>query len=138
VENRSGLLLDFVVAPTDGYAERREAAALLAKLPGTSRKTVGADKGYDTTGFVAECRELGVTPHVAENAHRLKRSAIDARTTRHAGYEISQIVRRRIEGIFGLMEVFGGLHGPGSVERPTLNCKHAWLLPPTTSFASGD
>jgi transposase len=109
MENRNGLLIDLVVAPADGYAERREALALLGKLPGQSRKTVGADKGYDTTGFVAQCRELGVTPHVAENAHRLKRSAIDARTTRHTGYGISQIVRRRIEAIFGWMKVFGGL-----------------------------
>ena len=109
MENRNGLLLDFVVAPADGYAERREALALLGKLPRSSRKTVAADKSYDTTGFVAECRQLGVTPHVAVNAHHHKRSAIDARTTRHSGYQISQIVRRRIEPIFGWMKVFGGL-----------------------------
>jgi hypothetical protein len=109
MENRNGLLLDFVVAPADGYAERREALALLGKLPGSRRKTVAADKNYDTTGFVAECRKLGVTPHVAVNAHRYKRSAIDARTTRHSGYEISQIVRRRIEPSFGWMKVFAGL-----------------------------
>ena len=109
MENRNGLLLDFVVAKADGYAERREALALLKRLPGSNRKTVAADKNYDTTGFVAECRKFGVTPHVAVNAHKHKRSAIDDRTTRHDGYEISQIVRRRIEQIFGWMKVFGGL-----------------------------
>ncbi len=109
MENRNGLLLDFVVAAADGFAERREALMLLGELPGTSRKTVGADKNYDTRDFVADCRKLRVTPHVAENAHSHKRSAIDARTTRHAGYGISQIVRRRIEQIFGWMKVFGGM-----------------------------
>lgn len=109
MENRNGLLLDLVVAPADGFAERREALVLLGKLPGPGRKTVAADKNYDTTGFVAECRQLGITPHVACNAHRHKRSAIDGRTTRHSGYEISQIVRRRIEPIFGWMKVCGGL-----------------------------
>jgi transposase len=109
MENRNGLLLDFVVAPADGYAERREALVLLGKLPGSRRKTVAADKSYDTTGFVAECRKLGVTPHVTANAHRYKRSAIDHRTTRHSGYEVSQVVRRRIESIFGWMKAFGGL-----------------------------
>ena len=109
MENRNGLLLDFVVAAADGYAERREALALLEKLPGTGRKTVAADRNYDTTGFVAECRKLGVTPHVAVNAHKHKRSAIDARTTRHHGYEISQIVRRRVEQVFGWMKGFAGL-----------------------------
>jgi len=109
MENRNGLLLDFVVAPADGYAERREALALLGKLSGSRRKTVAADKNYDTKGFVAECRKLGVTPHVAANAHRYKRSAIDGRTTRHNGYGVSQIVRRRIEPIFGWMKTCGGL-----------------------------
>jgi transposase len=109
MENRNGLLLDFVIAPADGYAERREALRLLGTLPGSRRKTVAADKSYDTVGFVAECRQLGVTPHVTVNAHHHKRSAIDARTTRHKGYEVSQIVRRRIETTFGWMKVFGGL-----------------------------
>jgi len=109
MENRNGLLLDLVVATADGFAERREAAAMLAKLPGRRRRTVAADKGYDTRGFVAACRELGITPHVAQNAHRLRRSAIDSRTTRQPGYGISQVVRRRIETIFGWLKSFGGM-----------------------------
>lgn len=109
MENRNALLIDLVVAPADGFAERREAVAMLAKLPKSKRRTVAADKGYDTRGFVAACRELGVTPHVAQNVHRHKRSAIDGRTTRRTGYRASQVVRRRIETIFGWLKGFGGL-----------------------------
>lgn len=109
MENRHALLLDLVVAPADGFAERREALAMLAKLPGAKRRTVAADKGYDTRGFVAGCRELGFTPHVAQNAHQHRRSAIDRRTTRQPGYRVSQVLRRRIEKIFGWLKSFGGL-----------------------------
>jgi len=109
MENRNGLLVDFVVATADGFAERREALRMLSKLAGPRRRTVAADKGYDTKAFVADCRGMNVTPHVSQNAHRLKRSAIDSRTTRQPGYRASQIVRRRIETIFGWMKTFGGL-----------------------------
>ncbi len=110
MENRNGLLVDFAVAQADGFAERREALGLLAQLKGSRRKTVGADKSYDTKGFVAACRELGVPPHVTQNAHRRRRSAIDRRTTRRPGYRISQVVRRRIETIFGWLKTCAGLH----------------------------
>jgi transposase len=109
MENRNGLLVDFVVAPADGFAERREALKMLRKVAGPRRKTVAADKGYDTKAFVADCRGMNVTPHVTQNAHRCKRSAIDSRTTRQPGYRASQILRRRIETIFGWMKSFGGL-----------------------------
>jgi len=109
MENRNGLILDLVVAAADGFAERREALGLLAKIQGKRRKTVGADKGYDTRAFVADCRELNVTPHVAQNVHHRRRSAIDLRTTRQPGYRASQVVRRRIETIFGWLKSFGGL-----------------------------
>lgn len=109
MENRNGLLLDFVVAPADGFAERREALGMLSMLAGPRRKTVGADKAYDTAAFVADCRELNLTPHVAQNVNRTRRSAIDSRTTRQPGYRASQIVRRRIETIFGWLKSFGGL-----------------------------
>jgi hypothetical protein len=66
--------------------------------------TVGADKGYDTRGFVAECRQLNATPHVSQNAKRPGGSALDARTTRHAGYNISQHKRKRIEECFGWLK----------------------------------
>lgn len=61
----------------------------------------GADKAYDTRDFVDACRERGVTPHVAQNEHSRRRSAIDGRTTRHTGYRLSQVIRKRIEEHFG-------------------------------------
>ena len=77
------------------------AADLLSELPGTKKRTVGADKNYDTAGFVAACRVLNVTPHVARNDNRAGGSAIDGRTSRHAGYKISQRNRKRVEEPFG-------------------------------------
>jgi hypothetical protein len=82
-------------------AARGDAALLmLEQVPGTKRVTAGADKGYDTAEFVAECRHLGVTPHVAQNTRRQGGSAIDARTARHPGYAVSQRRRKRIEECF--------------------------------------
>jgi IS5 family transposase len=72
---------------------------MLAEAP--AAKTVGADKGYDVASFVAACREQGVTSHVAQNLKHPGGSAIDGRTTRHAGYAISQTIRKRIENLFG-------------------------------------
>ena len=77
---------------------------MLSGAVGSRRITVGADQGYDTRGFVGQCRQLGVTPHVA----RKKRSAIDERTTRHDGYRVSQRVRKRIEEVFGWVKTVGG------------------------------
>ena len=73
------------------------------------RVTLGADRGYDTRAFVANCRERDVTPHVAQHQHHRRRSAIDRRTTCHSGYAASQRVRKRIEAIFGWMKTVGGL-----------------------------
>lgn len=73
------------------------------------RITVGADRGYDTRDFVAASRAQGVTPHVAQNQSKRRRSALDERTTRHVGYEISQRIRMRIEQVFGWTKVYGGL-----------------------------
>ena len=77
---------------------------MLERLPGDQRVTVGADKAYDTKDFVAECRNIQVTPHVAQNVKRSGGSAIDERTTRHAGYAISQKKRKRIEESFGWLK----------------------------------
>jgi hypothetical protein len=71
--------------------------------------TVGADKGYDTQGFVEEMRGMNATPHVSQNHKRPGGSAIDGRTTRHAGYQISQRKRKRIEEVFGWMKTVGML-----------------------------
>ncbi|MBC7172811.1 MAG: transposase, partial [Polyangiaceae bacterium] len=71
--------------------------------------TVGADRGYDTKDFVARARAQNVTPHVAQNENAYRRSAIDGRTTRHAGDRISQTIRMRIEQVFGWIKSVGGL-----------------------------
>ena len=103
MENRHGLVVAAELTAATGTAERDTAAALLTTLPGRTRVTLGADKAYDTRGFVAQCRQLTVTPHVAQNTTN-RRSAIDARTTRHRGYAVSQRLRKRGEEIFGWMK----------------------------------
>jgi transposase len=105
MENRNGLLVDFRIAEATGTAERELALAMLEAHAQGPHATVAADKGYDQRAFVAPCRELGVTPHVAAKA---KYSAIDGRTTRHAGYQVSQRVRKRVEEIFGWTKTVGG------------------------------
>jgi hypothetical protein len=88
MENRNELVTQVAVQPASGTAEREAAIEMLATIPGEQRVTVGADKAYDTKGFVEQARELNVTPHVAQNNNKRK-SAIDGRTTRHGGYGIS-------------------------------------------------
>jgi transposase len=108
MENRNGLAVDVLVNPATGMAERAAAFAMAAQLPGAGRVTIGGDKNYDTAGMVDDWRALNVTPHVAQNdTHR--RSAIDQRTTRHPGYQISQRKRKRVEEIFGWLKTIGGL-----------------------------
>ena len=108
MENRSGLLVDACLTPADGHAER--VAALHMIEPRADRPcavTLGADKGYDTQDFVNELRSMAVTPHLAQNSSG-RRSAIDGRTTRHAGYAISQRIRKRIEEAFGWIKTVAG------------------------------
>lgn len=104
VENRNGLIVNAEVFEANGTAERDAALVMLEQLPGTQRVTVGADKAYDTADFVAECRGLKATPHVAQNQSRRGGSALDGRTTRHAGYAVSQRKRKRIEESFGWLK----------------------------------
>ena len=104
VENRNGLIVDAEVFVANGTAERDAALVMLEQIPGTKQVTVGGDKGFDTHGFVAECRNLRVAPHVAQNHTRPGGSAIDGRTTRHPGYTISQRKRKRIEECFGWLK----------------------------------
>ena len=99
MENRHGLLVDGRVSEANGTAEREQARAMLAAVPGRHPITVGGDKNFDTKGFVAAMHQLKVTPHVAQNTTN-RRSAIDGRTTRHPGYAVSQQVRKRIEEAF--------------------------------------
>jgi transposase len=107
MENRSGLVVGAVVTHADGKGERAAALAMLDTVPGKQPRTVGADKAYDTRDFIADCRSRNVIPHVASNDARRGGSAIDARTTRHAGYVLSQSVRKRIEEHFGWGKTVG-------------------------------
>ena len=108
IENRNALIVDAELTQADGFAERATAVELLARLPRRGRRrTVAADKAYDTKAFVADCRDLGVTPHVAQNTAN-RRSAIDGRTTRHPGHRTSQRTRPRIEEPFGWIKTVAG------------------------------
>jgi hypothetical protein len=104
VENRHGLIVNAELLEANGRAERDAALLMLEQVAGDGRITVGGDKGFDTQEFVAECRHMNVTPHVAQNTGRAGGSAIDARTTRHASYAVSQKKRKRIEECFGWLK----------------------------------
>lgn len=108
MEHRSGLVRAACVSHATGLGERASALALLGTLPGRRRRTLGADKGYDTADFVAACRQARVTPHVAQNTSG-RRSAIDGRTTRHAGYGKSLKIRAWIETHFGRIKAVAGM-----------------------------
>ena len=110
MENRNGLVVSAVVSYADGRGERNAALAMLDAIPSTGgRRSVGADKAYDTADFVAACRQRNITPQVACNDTRRGGSAIDGRTTRHDGYRLSQMVRKRIEEHFGWGKTVGRL-----------------------------
>ena len=107
-ENRHGLIVEADATKATSRAEREAALAMIERHdPGSERRlTLGADKNYDTAGFVAECRRLCVTPHVAA---KVKHSAIDRRTLRHAAYATSQRKRKLIEEAFGWAKTIAGL-----------------------------
>jgi transposase len=107
MENRNGLIVKAATSHATGKAEREVAANLLSDLSGMKKRTVGADKNYDTAEFVADCRAMNITPHVARNDNRNGGSAIDGRTSRHAGYAISQRSRKRVEEPFGWGKTIG-------------------------------
>jgi transposase len=109
MENRNGLIVGAVATRASGHAERLAALHLIAPHAGRPNPvTLGADKGFDARDFVAELREVNVTPHLAQNTSG-RRSAIDGRTTRHPGYAISQRIRKRIEEAFGWAKTVAGL-----------------------------
>ncbi|MDQ1363746.1 MAG: hypothetical protein QG652_1608 [Pseudomonadota bacterium] len=109
VENRNHLIVDVRTAKAASVHEREAALDMLGNIPGEHHITVGGDKGFDTHDFVGQCRNMNITPHVACNTERPGGSALDERTTRHAGYEISQIKRKMIETTFGWSKHYGGL-----------------------------
>ena len=136
MENRSGFVVEAELTHADGYGERKAALAMLHRhAPGTRKRTLGGDKGYDVGDFVADLRQMCVTPHVAR---KTKGSAIDGRTTRHIGYEISQRIRKRIEEPFGWGKAGGGgirkvkvrgLKRVGAVFKMTMAAYNLSLLP---------
>jgi transposase len=106
MENRHSLAVDTRLTRATGTAERAAALAMVKKRAGPQRLTLGGDKHFDTRDFVKQLREQRVTPHLAQN-DRNRSSAIDGRTTRHAGYAVSQKKRKRVEEIFGWMKTIG-------------------------------
>jgi transposase len=114
MENRNGLAVDAALTHATGTAEREATLSMLERRKAGRRLTLGADKAYDVTAFVEALRKRRVTPHIAINGRVSKhgvvrRTAVDGRTTRHAGYAISQICRKRIEEVFGWMKASAGL-----------------------------
>lgn len=104
MENRNGLIADLLVVPATGFAEREAALEMLDRtLRGTKRITLGGDKGYDVASFIGDLRDRNVTPHIAAKDN----SRLDQRTLRHEGYRISQVVRKRVEEIFGWAKTVG-------------------------------
>src|SRR6266853_1935686 len=108
MENRNGLLVQTFLTEASGRAERDAAMLMAEAIPPGKRVTLGGDKNYDTREFVRELRGMNITPHVAQNTTK-RRSAVDERTTRHAGYEVSQRKRKRVEQSFGWMKMIGML-----------------------------
>jgi len=110
MDNRHGLLVDFRITSASGTAEVEAAEAMLKRQArkGIFPRTLGGDKGYDRRRFVAMLRGRGIRAHIAENWERRGGSAIDERTTRHVGYQLSQRARKRVEEIFGWMKTIGG------------------------------
>jgi IS5 family transposase len=109
MENRNGLIIDGSITHATGTAEREAAVEMVADVAGEKRITVAGDKGYDTKDFVEDLRAHKATPHVAQNVTRNGGSAIDGRTTRHEGYQVSLRIRKRIEEAFGWLKTVGNL-----------------------------
>src|SRR5246500_4085096 len=111
-ENRHGLVVEVELGAASGTIEREAAQTMVVRYsPGSRRLTLGADKAYDVREFVNDLRDLNVTPHIAQNTPG-RSAAIDGRTTRHPGYEISQQKRKRTEEPFGWGKSIGGLARP--------------------------
>jgi IS5 family transposase len=113
MENRNGLAVEAALTHATGTAEREAALAMLDRRKRGARITLGADKAYDVTAFVEDLRTRRVTPHIAVNGavskHGVARkTAVDGRTTRQAGYRLSQIRRKRIEETFGWIKAQAG------------------------------
>ena len=120
MENRHGLAVQTELTQATGTAEREAAVTMITAQAPAGGVTLGADKNYDTQGCVAQLRDAGVTPHVAQNTGRRGGSAIDGRTTRHPGYALSQRTRKRVEEIFGWLKTVGGMR------KTRFRGRHEW------------
>mgnify|MGYP001828432799 CR=1 FL=1 len=120
-ENRNGLIVGAALTEAGTSQEWPAAVEMLSRQSIRPGQTVGADKGYDVGPFVEPCREMAITPHVAA---KTKGSRIDAPTTRHEGYEISQRKRKRVEQPFGWMKTYGLMHKLRHRGRDTVD----WLF----------
>jgi transposase len=114
MENRHGLAVDGGVTQATGTAEREAALAMVERRPSRRRITLGADKAYDVRAFIRDLRERKITPHIAIDGHLSKTgkprvTAIDDRTKRHPGYDVSQRCRKRIEEVFGWIKASAGM-----------------------------
>jgi transposase len=129
MENRHGLCVDLSVATATGEAEWDEGLRMVRRQQAAGRRvrTLGADKAYDVQRFVGPLRAAGVTPHVAQQITWQRGSWVDGRATRHAGYAVSQRLRKRVEEIFGWWKTVGGLRKTRyrGTARVTL---HAYLV----------
>ena len=114
MENRNGLAVDAALTHATGTAEREAALAILDRRKPARRITLGADKAYDAMAFIEDLRSRQVTPHIAINGRVsehgvVRKTAVDGRTTRHVGYQVSQVCRKRIEEVFGWIKAQAGL-----------------------------
>jgi len=131
MENRQGLVVEAALPRAAGFAERLAAVALVAGRAGPRPITVGADKGYDTSDFVMELRELGPVPHVAQHTTG-RPSAIDRRTTRHPGCRRSQRARHGIEEVFAWVKTIAGQSKTKHRGLERVRWSFTWPPPPTT------
>ena len=133
MENRNGLAVDAVLTKATGTAEREAALVMLDRRKTKHRITLGADKAYDVTGFIGDLRARKVTPHIAVNGAvsklgKTRKTAMDGRTLRHAGYQISQRIRKRIEEVFGWVKKPGGLAKAKVRSRPKVEAVFAFTI----------
>jgi len=125
IENRHGLVVDSRLTEATGRCEREAGVAMAKGITRARGVTIGGDKGYDTRDFVDALRDLRIAPHVAA---KVKGSAIDGRTTRHTGYLLSQVKRKRIEEVFGWMKTVAQLRKTRHRGRPRVGWTFRFTL----------
>ena len=129
MENRNGLAVNYCLNQPSWGSEHDAAIEMMQGLSSSHQKTVGGDKHYDQKVFVNAMKELNVSAHVAQNIHsRRPKSAVDERTTRHAGYEVSQIKRKRIEEIFGWLKNIGLIRRPHFRGLEKMSWQFSWAV----------